>query len=226
MENEINNDIVLTAFRLLVNDLLALFQELNEGVINLLEHYFEMSKVDAESALKIYKKFVDQTKYVIDYLRVAKHLEYATKLHVPTIKHAPTALTSSLEEYLDDPNFETNRRQYLLEKRLKDSKGSAPTTDDNRKSNGTKGSSNDNFNGNQFPQSDLGAPSSLSDPQLVNGRVASLIVQQSTFNPWGNQFVQAPAQSQQSQAPQQIAFVQPLQTGQAQIQGQIGRAHV
>ena len=93
MENEINNDIVVTAFRLLVNDLLALFQELNEGVINILEHYFEMSKIDAERALKIYKKFVDQTKYVIDYLRVAKHLEYATRLHVPTIKHAPTALS-------------------------------------------------------------------------------------------------------------------------------------
>ena len=128
MENEINNDMLLTAFRLLVNDLLALFQELNEGVINLLEHYFEMSRVDAETALKIYKKFVDQTKYVIDYLRVAKHLEYATKLHVPTIKHAPTALTSSLEEYLDDPNFEANRRQFLAEKDLKSNTKSGNTS--------------------------------------------------------------------------------------------------
>ena len=114
-ENEVSNDVVLTAFRLLVNDLLALFQELNEGVINILEHYFEISRVDAERALKVYRKFVDQTKYVIDYLRVAKHLEYATKLYVPTIKHAPIALTSSLEEYLFDPNFENNRRQYLAE---------------------------------------------------------------------------------------------------------------
>lgn len=120
MEGEIKNDIVLTAFRLLVNDLLALFQELNEGVINLLEHYFEMFHNDAERALTVYKKFVDQTKYVIDYLRVAKHLEYATKLHVPTIKHAPTALTSLLEEYLTDPNFEENRRQYIAEKSAKD----------------------------------------------------------------------------------------------------------
>lgn len=116
MEGEIKNDIMLTAFRLLVNDLLAFFQELNEGVINILEHYFEMFHNDAERALDVYKKFVDQTKYVIDYLRVAKHLEYATKLHVPTIKHAPTALTSSLEEYLNDPNFESNRRAYLQNK--------------------------------------------------------------------------------------------------------------
>lgn len=120
LEGEIKNDIVLTAFRLLVNDLLALFQELNEGVINILEHYFEMFHNDAERALVVYKKFVDQTKYVIDFLRVAKHLEYATKLHVPTIKHAPTALTSSLEEYLNDPNFEQNRRQYLQDKQAKD----------------------------------------------------------------------------------------------------------
>lgn len=130
-ENEVNNDIVLTAFRLLVNDLLALFQELNEGVINILEHYFEISRVDAERALKVYRKFVDQTKYVIDYLRVAKHLEYATKLYVPTIKHAPIALTSSLEEYLFDPNFENNRRQYLAENTNKNS--IPPQQDDSEK---------------------------------------------------------------------------------------------
>lgn len=127
LEGEIKNDVILTAFRLLVNDLLALFQELNEGVINILEHYFEMFHNDADRALSVYKKFVDQTKYVIDYLRVAKHLEYATKLHVPTIKHAPTALTSSLEEYLNDPNFEANRSQYLQDKLAKD--GSKPVTD-------------------------------------------------------------------------------------------------
>lgn len=120
LEGEIKNDVILTAFRLLVNDLLALFQELNEGVINILEHYFEMFRNDADRALSVYKKFVDQTKYVIDFLRVAKHLEYATKLHVPTIKHAPTALTSSLEEYLNDPNFEENRRQYLSDRLAKD----------------------------------------------------------------------------------------------------------
>ncbi|RLV85763.1 hypothetical protein JA9_002036 [Meyerozyma sp. JA9] len=183
MENEINNDMLLTAFRLLVNDLLALFQELNEGVINLLEHYFEMSRVDAETALKIYKKFVDQTKYVIDYLRVAKHLEYATKLHVPTIKHAPTALTSSLEEYLDDPNFEANRRQFLAEKQLK--------------SNAKNGNS-------PAPQKTVLENQKESEKQRVN----SIVVQQSTFNPWSDQTNQTP----QPWAQQNSAIV-PASTG-------------
>lgn len=129
-EVDINNDVVLTCFRMLVNDLLCLFQALNEGVINILEHYFEMSKYDAETALEIYKDFVVLTTDVVNYLRVAKHLEYATKLHVPTIKHAPTALAKSLEEYLHDEQFEINRSQYLAEKDFKSKSPIKPTKQD------------------------------------------------------------------------------------------------
>jgi hypothetical protein len=125
-EGDINNDIVLTCFRMLVNDLLCLFQSLNEGVINILEHYFEMSKYDAQRALEIYEKFVDLTTDVVNYLRIAKHLEYATKLHVPTIKHAPIALAEKLEDYLKDPNFEVNRSQFLAEREYKKSGGVVP----------------------------------------------------------------------------------------------------
>lgn len=180
MENDIKNDILLTCFRLLVNDLLSLFQELNEGVINILEHYFEMSKVDAERALKIYKKFVDQTKYVIDYLRVAKHLEHSTKLHVPTIKHAPTALTSSLEEYLDDPNFEINRRQYLNEKNDKVVKKTPSVAQPSQSSQAPAFVSN-------------GVNATSGTIATTNAqRPPSLIVQQSTYNPWDHQILQQP----------------------------------
>lgn len=118
-EQDVDNDVVLMVFRLLSHDLLSLFQVLNEGVINLLEHYFELSKVDAETALDVYRGFTRLTNKVISFLRVAKNLEYQTKFHVPNIKHAPTSLVSSLEMYLNDPDFETNRRQYLAEKSAK-----------------------------------------------------------------------------------------------------------
>lgn len=214
VENEINNDLVLTAFRLLVNDLLSLFQELNEGVINILEHYFEMSKYDAERALKIYKKFVDQTKYVIDYLRVAKHLEYATKLHVPTIKHAPTALTSSLEEYLDDPNFEVNRRQYLAEKSDKNgvAKPQAPQQSTNQPTQ--------SFAAYQPTQSYAAAqPTQPSVPSQADGtRPESLIVQQATFNPWGGAFAFVQQPVQQQVQPVQQPVQQQVQPVQQQVQ--------
>ncbi|KAG7697218.1 hypothetical protein KL951_002580 [Ogataea haglerorum] len=119
-EAEVNNDVIILSFRMLVNDLLSLYQALNEGVVNILEHFFELSKYDAERAFDIYKHFTKETEQVVAFLRVAKHLEHVTKLHVPVIRHAQTGLTDSLDEYLHDPNFDINRRQYLAEKQSKE----------------------------------------------------------------------------------------------------------
>jgi hypothetical protein len=100
-------------------DLLELFKVMNEGTINVLEHYFEMSRPDAERALSIYKTFGRQTEQVVQYLSIARQYETSTRLEVPRLKHAPTTLTSSLEDYLNDPDFEINRRQYLAQQEAK-----------------------------------------------------------------------------------------------------------
>jgi len=114
-----DNEISMTAFRLLTMDLLELFKAMNEGTINVLEHYFEMSKVDAGRALNIYKTFARQTDLVVSYLSVARQYQAYTRLEVPKLKHAPTTLTSSLEDYLNDSDFESNRRQYLAQQEAK-----------------------------------------------------------------------------------------------------------
>lgn len=78
-----------------------------------------MSKYDAERALSIYKMFSKQTNQVVEYLSTARQYEHATRLDIPKLKHAPTSLTASLEEYLNDPDFEVNRRQYLAQQEAK-----------------------------------------------------------------------------------------------------------
>ncbi|KAL9602444.1 MAG: hypothetical protein Q9219_001868 [cf. Caloplaca sp. 3 TL-2023] len=107
-------------------------QKAVSGLLRFAEHYFEMSKYDAERALKIYKTFSRQTDQVVQYLSVARQYENATRLEIPKLKHAPTSLTSSLEEYLNDPDFEINRRQYLAQQDAK--KGKKPTADTSTKS--------------------------------------------------------------------------------------------
>lgn len=108
---------------------------MNEGTINVLgefsqdsvtpdhltssEHYFELSHPDASRALSIYRTFVRQTEAVVQYLSVARLHEHSTRLEIPKIKHAPTSLAASLEEYLNDKDFEINRRQYLAEREAK-----------------------------------------------------------------------------------------------------------
>lgn len=125
--DEPENEITLTAFRLLTMDLLVLFHVMNEGTINVLEHYFELSKPDASRALEIYRTFVKQTDMVVQYLGIARHHEHSTRLEIPKIKHAPTSLANSLEEYLNDKDFEINRRQYLAEKEAKKNGGKPPS---------------------------------------------------------------------------------------------------
>ncbi|KAM0748804.1 ANTH-domain-containing protein [Meredithblackwellia eburnea MCA 4105] len=122
--DDISDDVSMTALRLLVKDLLVLFQAVNEGVINVLEHYFEMSHVDATTALKIYKTFCRDTEKVVAYLGVAKKLHNVLNVQVPNLKHAPVSLVASLEEYLNDPNFAANREEYKENKRIAD--GGAP----------------------------------------------------------------------------------------------------
>ncbi|KAF3286114.1 hypothetical protein TWF970_009667 [Orbilia oligospora] len=126
---DVDNEITLTAFRMLVSDLLAFFHVVNEGVINVLEHYFEMSRYDAERALEIYKVFTRQTEDTVEFLQNARRLETATRLQIPNVKHAPTSLTKALEEYLLDPDFDVNRRQYLAAQEAKKTGKKIPTTD-------------------------------------------------------------------------------------------------
>ncbi|KAK5723969.1 hypothetical protein LTR17_013718 [Elasticomyces elasticus] len=115
LSNDVDNEISLTAFRLLTTDLLTLYSVENEAVMTVLSHYFEMSRPDAERAIGIYKAFCKQTDQVVKYLAVARQYEHATRLEIPKLKHAPTSLVASLQEYLDDEGFENNRRQYLAE---------------------------------------------------------------------------------------------------------------
>ncbi|KAF9244681.1 ANTH domain-containing protein [Melanogaster broomeanus] len=118
--DDLEDELTITALRMLVKDLLILFQAGNEGVINVLEHYFEMSKYDAEAALDIYRQFCSQTERVVEYLGVAKKLQNLLNVPIPNLKHAPVSLASSLQEYLNDPNFEQNRIEYKANKEAAD----------------------------------------------------------------------------------------------------------
>lgn len=95
---DLNNSLLLCAFKLLVQDLLALYNCLNEGIITLLEAFFELSHSDAERTLDLYKAFVDLTEDVVKYLKSGK----AVGLKIPVIKHITTKLIRSLEEHLRD----------------------------------------------------------------------------------------------------------------------------
>ncbi|KDQ51032.1 hypothetical protein JAAARDRAFT_41495 [Jaapia argillacea MUCL 33604] len=114
--DDLEDELTVTALRMCVKDLIILFQAGNEGMVNVLEHFFEMSHTDAEQALSLYRHFCKQTERVVEYLGVAKKLQNLLSVPVPNMKHAPVSLAGALEEYLTDPNFEQNRIEYKTQK--------------------------------------------------------------------------------------------------------------
>ncbi|OBT54559.1 hypothetical protein VE04_05405 [Pseudogymnoascus sp. 24MN13] len=122
LDNEPENEITITVFRMLVLDLLALYHVINQAMIAILGQFFEMTKTDAQRALEIYRRFTKHTDLVVAYLGTARTYEHKTRVEVPKLKHAPVNLGKQLEDYLADPDFDINRRQYLAEEEAKKKK--------------------------------------------------------------------------------------------------------
>ena len=102
---DLNSELIICGFKLLIQDLLALYNALNEGIITLLESFFELSHHNADRTLDLYKTFVDLTEHVVRYLKSGK----TAGLKIPVIKHITTKLVRSLEEHLieDDKTHNT-----------------------------------------------------------------------------------------------------------------------
>ncbi|PWN27662.1 ANTH-domain-containing protein [Jaminaea rosea] len=119
-QDNLGDDLNVSAFRMVLKDILALYTAINEGVINILEHYFEMSHTDASRALDVYNRFCRHTEKVVAYLSAARKASHSLNMTVPQLKHAPVSLAGALKEYLDDANFEKNRSEYKENKRVAD----------------------------------------------------------------------------------------------------------
>lgn len=57
---------------LLFRDLIRLFACYNDGIINLLEKYFDMNKKQCKDALDLYKRFLVRMDRVGEFLKVAE----------------------------------------------------------------------------------------------------------------------------------------------------------
>lgn len=97
--SELTNGVITAAFMLLFRDLIRLFACYNDGIINLLEKYFDMKKPDCKAALEIYKKFVNRMDRVSSFLKVAEDVGI-DKGDIPDLTQAPSSLLTALENHL------------------------------------------------------------------------------------------------------------------------------
>lgn len=113
--------VINMSFMLLFRDLIRLFACYNDGIINLLEKYFDMNKKHARDALDLYKKFLVRMDRVGEFLKVAEvriinnlktirifKLNCLSSLQnvgidkgdIPDLTKAPSSLLDALEQHL------------------------------------------------------------------------------------------------------------------------------
>lgn len=112
-----HDEITNAALHMTLKDLLAFYMGMNEGVINMLEHYFELSKSDAERSLELYRRFCFQTENVVAFLNSAKRHSHQLRSSIPHLKHAPLSLANALEEYLHETDFSKHEATPKLERK-------------------------------------------------------------------------------------------------------------
>ncbi|XP_017037529.1 phosphatidylinositol-binding clathrin assembly protein LAP isoform X7 [Drosophila kikkawai] len=97
--NDLSNGVINMSFMLLFRDLIRLFACYNDGIINLLEKYFDMNKKQARDALDLYKKFLVRMDRVGEFLKVAENVGI-DKGDIPDLTKAPSSLLDALEQHL------------------------------------------------------------------------------------------------------------------------------
>ncbi|XP_073482983.1 clathrin coat assembly protein AP180 [Aquarana catesbeiana] len=105
--NELTNGVINAAFLLLFKDLIKLFACYNDGIINLLEKFFEMKKSQCKDALEIYKRFLTRMTRVSEFMKVAEQVGI-DKGDIPDLTQdgtidepAPSSLMETLEQHLN-----------------------------------------------------------------------------------------------------------------------------
>ncbi|KAG7265712.1 hypothetical protein CRUP_031876 [Coryphaenoides rupestris] len=93
--NELTNGVINAAFMLLFKDAIRLFAAYNEGIINLLEKYFDMKKVQCKEGLDIYKKFLTRMTRISEFLKGKKVKDSTAASRASTLSHAVSSLAST-----------------------------------------------------------------------------------------------------------------------------------
>lgn len=112
--NDLTNGVINMCFMLMFRDLIRLFACYNDGIINLLEKYFELNKKQCREALELYKKFLIRMDQVAEFLKVAESIGI-DKGDIPDLTRAPNSLLDALEQHLaslegNTPTAATNHK--------------------------------------------------------------------------------------------------------------------
>ncbi|KAM7484672.1 hypothetical protein LguiA_000681 [Lonicera macranthoides] len=94
------NYIIQYALALVLKESFKIYCAVNDGIINLIDKFFEMPRHEAIKALEIYKRAGQQAGNLSDFYEVCKGLELARNFQFPVLREPPQSFLVTMEEYI------------------------------------------------------------------------------------------------------------------------------
>lgn len=111
-----HNFLVQYALALVLKESFKIYCSINDGIINLVDLFFDMPKHDAVRALDTYKRAGKQAEHLADFYGFCRTLDLARTFHFPTLKQPPPTFLATMEDYIKEApqtsSLSDNRLEY------------------------------------------------------------------------------------------------------------------
>ncbi|KAK8647538.1 hypothetical protein V6N13_121272 [Hibiscus sabdariffa] len=94
------NYVIQYALALVLKESFKIYCAINDGIINLVDKFFEMPRHEAVKALDVYKRAGQQANSLSDFYEVCKGLELARNFQFPVLREPPQSFLATMEEYI------------------------------------------------------------------------------------------------------------------------------
>ncbi|KAF3326647.1 putative clathrin assembly protein [Carex littledalei] len=95
-----SNYLVQYALALVLKESFKIYCAINDGIINLVDKFFEMPRHEAIKALEIYRRAGQQAGNLSDFYEECRGLELARNFQFPTLREPPQSFLNTMEEYI------------------------------------------------------------------------------------------------------------------------------
>lgn len=96
----LGNYVIQYALALVLKESFKVYCAINDGIINLVDKFFDMPRHEAIKALEIYRRAGQQAASLSDFYEVSKGLELARNFQFPALKEPPQSFLATMEEYI------------------------------------------------------------------------------------------------------------------------------
>ncbi|KAK4264004.1 hypothetical protein QN277_029346 [Acacia crassicarpa] len=112
----VSNFLIQYALALVLKESFKIYCAINDGIINLIDKFFEMPRHEALTAFDVYKRAGQQAASLSDFYEVCKGLELARNFQFPVLREPPQSFLATMEEYIREaPRVVTVPSEPLLQ---------------------------------------------------------------------------------------------------------------